>query len=96
LDLLLETGPDVIERRVLDLAAQARGMLTELGASIAHSGSPIIAARFDNRDVSALARTLAERRILVSARRGHLRVSPHLYNNEQDLEILERALRACV
>jgi selenocysteine lyase/cysteine desulfurase len=96
LDLILETGPDVIEQRVLDLAAQARGMLTELGASIAHSGSPIIAARFDNRDVSALARTLAEQRILVSARRGHLRVSTHLYNNEQDLEILERGLRACV
>src|SRR5580704_1019513 len=87
LDLILETGPDVIEQRVLDLAAKTRGMLAELGATIAHSGSPIIAARFDKCDVSALARTLAEQRILVSARRSHLRVSPHLYNNEQDLEI---------
>jgi cysteine desulfurase/selenocysteine lyase len=96
LDLILETGPDVIEQRVLDLAAKTRGMLAELGASIAHSGSPIVAARFDKCDVSALARKLAEQRILVSARRGHLRVSTHLYNNERDLEILERALRACV
>ncbi len=96
LDLILETGPDVIEQRVLDLAAQVRGMLAQLGGAIAHSGSPIVAARFDNRDVSALARTLGEQRILVSARRGHLRVSTHLYNHEQDLEIFERALRACV
>jgi cysteine desulfurase/selenocysteine lyase len=96
LDLILETGPDVIEQRVLDLSAQARAMLAELGATIAHSESPIVAARFDNRDVSALARVLAEQHILVSARRGHLRVSTHLYNNEQDLEILERAVRARV
>jgi selenocysteine lyase/cysteine desulfurase len=34
--------------------------------------------------------------VLVAARRGHLRVSPHLYNNEQDLEIFAQALRACI
>jgi len=94
LDLILEIGPDVIEQRVLDLAAKARGMLGEVGAAITHCGSPIVAARFENRDVSALSRALKEQRVLVAARRGHLRVSPHLYNNEQDLEIFERALRA--
>ncbi len=95
LDLILEIGPDAIERRVLDLAAKAREMLLPLGATVADCGSPIVAARFDGRDVSALARALKEQRVLVAARRGHLRVSPHLYNNEQDLEIFERALRAC-
>ncbi len=93
LDLILEIGPDVIERRVLDLADRTRCILRELGATIANDGSPIVAARFENRDVSALARALKEQRVLVAARRGHLRVSPHLYNNEQDLEIFERALR---
>jgi cysteine desulfurase / selenocysteine lyase len=93
LDLMLGIGPDVIEHRVLDLAGKARAMLRELGASVADSASPIVAARFENRDVSALARALKEQRVLVAARRGHLRVSPHLYNNEQDLEIFERALR---
>jgi cysteine desulfurase / selenocysteine lyase len=93
LDLMLEIGPDVIERRVLDLAGKARLMLRGLGASVADSASPIVAARFENRDVSALARALKEQSVLVAARRGHLRVSPHLYNNEQDLEIFERALR---
>jgi selenocysteine lyase/cysteine desulfurase len=40
-----------------------------------------------------LARALKGKRVLVAARRGHLRVSPHLYNNEQDLEIFEQALK---
>ena len=93
-DLILEIGGEAIEQRVLELAATARGMLRELGASVADNASPIVGARFENRDVSALARALKEQRVLVAARRGHLRVSPHLYNNEQDLEVLQRELRA--
>jgi selenocysteine lyase/cysteine desulfurase len=56
-------------------------------------GSPIVAARFESRDVSALAKALKEQRVLVAARRGNLRVSPHFYNNEQDLETFAAALR---
>lgn len=94
LDLILEIGSDVVEQRVLELAAKTRAILSKLGAGIAICASPIVAARFERHDVSALARALTEQRVLVAARRGHLRVSPHLYNNEQDLEIFERALRA--
>lgn len=94
LDLMLEIGTEVIEARVLDLADQTRAILRELGATIANCGSPIVAARFENRDVSALARALKEQHVLVAARRGHLRVSPHIYNNERDLETFEHALRA--
>ncbi len=93
IDLMLEIGPDAIEQRVLGLADAARGILRELGASVADGASPIVAARFENRDVSALARALKEQRVLVAARRGYLRVSPHLYNNEEDLEVFERVLR---
>jgi selenocysteine lyase/cysteine desulfurase len=90
--LIMEIGPDVIEQRVLDLAAKAREVLRQLGATVADCASPVVAARFANRDVSALARALKEQRVLVAARRGHLRVSPHLYNNEHDLEIFAEAL----
>lgn len=93
LDLILEIGPDVIERRVLDLASKTRAMVRELGAAAADQESPIVAARFEKHDASSLARALAQQRVQVAARRGHLRVSPHLYNNEQDLEAFERALR---
>ncbi len=94
LDLLLEIGPAIVERRVLELASKTREIVCELGATVAHCGSPIVAARFANRDVSALAHALKQQRVLVAARRGHLRVSPHLYNNEQDLDVFSRALRA--
>ena len=91
--LMLEIGPETIEQRVLGLAGKTREILRELGASVEECGSPIVAARFENRDVSALARALKEQRVLVAARRGHLRVSPHFYNNEQDLKALREALR---
>ena len=35
---------------------------------------------------------LAERRVDVSLRRGALRVSPHVYNTEQDIDLLLNAL----
>jgi cysteine desulfurase/selenocysteine lyase len=93
LDLILDIGPDVVEQRVLDLAAKTRSILRQAGASVDDAASPIVAARFENQDVSALARALQEKRVLVAARRGHLRVSPHIYNNEQDLEIFDLTLR---
>jgi cysteine desulfurase/selenocysteine lyase len=92
-DLILEIGPDVIERRVLELAGAVRSLLRDLGACVADTPSAVVAGKFENVDVSTLARSLQARRVLVAARRGHLRVSPHLYNNEQDLEIFERNLR---
>ena len=92
-DLMLEIGPEQIEERVLGLAQKARGLLGDLGAIVREDRSPIVAARFQGRDVSALARALKDQRVLVAARRGHLRVSPHLYNDEQDLESLAEVLR---
>ena len=92
-DLMLELGPDQIEERVLSLSEKTRATLCEQGATVAGIASPIVAARFDGRDVSALSRALKEERVLVAARRGHLRVSPHFYNNEEDIEVLSAALR---
>ena len=96
IDLMLETGPELIEQRVLDLAGRTRGILRELGARVEDCASPIVAARFDGRDVSALARALKEQKVLVAARRGYLRVSPHFYNNEEDLDKLRTALTGLI
>ncbi len=93
LDLVLEIGPEAVEQRVLALAEKTREILRARGGRVDLCGSPIVAARFENRDVSALATALKEEhRVLVAARRGNLRVSPHFYNNEQDLEKLSEAL----
>jgi selenocysteine lyase/cysteine desulfurase len=92
-NLMLEIGPEVIERRVLELAASARRRLCAMGADVPETGSQIVAARFPSQDSSRLAVELKSRRVLVAARHGHLRVSPHFYNLEEDLERLEEELR---
>jgi selenocysteine lyase/cysteine desulfurase len=96
-EMMLEIGPDVIEARVGEITGSARDILRRAGARLLfdeapHYDSPIIAARFEGRDSSALARALYEQRVVVAARHDYLRVSPHFYNDETDLERFERAL----
>jgi cysteine desulfurase/selenocysteine lyase len=92
-NLMFEIGPDVIEQRVLELADSARIRLRKLGAEACDTGSQIVSAKFPGEDSSRLARDLKSRRVVVAARHGFLRVSPHFYNNHQDLDKLEEALR---
>jgi selenocysteine lyase/cysteine desulfurase len=93
-DMMLEIGPAAIEARVLDLADQVKAVVRSLGGQVADYRSAIVAARFPDVDVSALARALREKRVLVAARKGRLRVSPHFYNNEADIDTFARELRA--
>jgi len=93
LDWMLELGPAAIEERVLTLARSARERLIKLGASVEDTGAQIVAARFKGTDPSRLALELKSRSVLVAARHGFLRVSPHFYNHEGDLERLESELR---
>lgn len=86
-DLMLELTPPVIERRVLELAGQARALFPDAWP---HVDSPIVAAPVE--DAAALAARLRQRRILVSARHGLLRVSTHFYNDETDIARLAEAL----
>lgn len=97
LQMLLDLGPDHIEQRLQTLAAHAREVLRRGGATFASDSlpyydSPILAARFEGRDVSRLAERLREDRVVVSARHGALRVSPHFFNNEADLDRLGECL----
>ncbi len=91
-DLMLKVGPAAIEARVLELAEKARELLRGLGAEVNADESPIVTALLPGTDSRELARSLKERRILVSARHGRLRVSPHFYNDETDLETLRKVL----
>jgi selenocysteine lyase/cysteine desulfurase len=98
LDLMLEIGPALIESRVTELARKAREMLRGLGAEVNADGSPIVTATLPGLDTAELVRSLREQRILVSARHGRLRVSPHFYNDETDLATLGKAVerRRCL
>jgi selenocysteine lyase/cysteine desulfurase len=97
IEMILEIGPRAIEERVTDIAEQTRCVLRRAGArllsdELPHHDAPIIAARFEGRDASMLARQLKAQKVLVAARHGNLRVSPHFYNDETDLARLEAVL----
>ncbi len=94
--LILETGPEAIEHRVMELAGCLRERLRGLGARLPgdespHYGSPIVAARF-RKPASDLVKQLKDRGVLVSARHDNLRVSTHFYNSEEDIERLAEEL----
>lgn len=98
IEFMLEIGPARIERRVQELACETRSILRRCGGRLLADeapfhDSPIVTARFVGVDASRLAVELEARGVLVSARHGRLRVSPHFYNDESDLARLERGLR---
>ena len=96
--MMLEIGPAVIEQRVMQLASLTRDALRRAGGKLAadhdaHYESPVVTARFEGKDARKLVRELHARKVLVAARHGNLRVSPHFYNNETDLDRFERELK---
>ena len=99
LDLILEYGPEAIERRALGLARDCRAVLQSLGGVLPDGAeepcdSPIVTASFPGRDLAQLCQELQEKRIVVSARHGHLRASFHFFNNQEDVQQLGDALAA--
>jgi selenocysteine lyase/cysteine desulfurase len=98
LDLIASLGAEAVEQRVLRLAAKTRAVLRSHGGVLLadrqpYYESPIVTAQFPGVDMSKLAVELKRRRIVVAARQGNLRVSPHFFNNEEDLARLDEALR---
>ncbi|MGO4882719.1 MAG: aminotransferase class V-fold PLP-dependent enzyme [Bryobacteraceae bacterium] len=97
IEMVQAIGPERIEQRVIELASQTRDVLRAAGAVLPadsgpHYDSQIVTARFPGRDAPAIARELLARKVLVAARHGNLRVSPHFYNDETDLDQLATAL----
>jgi cysteine desulfurase/selenocysteine lyase len=95
--MMLEIGPRTIEQRVMQLAGITRDVLRRAGGALPadrnpHYDGPVVTARFESQDARDLARELKTRNVLVAARHGNLRVSPHFYNDESDLQRLEEAL----
>ena len=94
-DLILECGPDAIERRVLGLADRCLEILRAHGGenpAISPCDSPIVSASFPRRDPARLREQLEASKVAVSVRKGSLRVSTHFFNNEADLARLSEAL----
>ena len=97
LDLIHSIGPAAIEWRVQQLAEKTREVLRSRGGRLAsdehpHYDSSIVTGQFPGVDVSELAVGLRDKRIVVAARQGNLRVSPHFFNDEGDLARLGEGL----
>ena len=97
IEMMLEIGTEAIERRVLELAALTRDALRRRGARLLaderpHYDAQVVCGAFPGRDLSAVVRELKRQKVLVAERQGNLRVSPHFYNNEADIERLVEAL----
>jgi selenocysteine lyase/cysteine desulfurase len=101
IDYLLELGVGRIFSRNKMLADLLIEGLRERNAEILSptedgARSSIVAARFAGTDVRILAEHLNQARIVVSARRNVLRLSPHLYNDAEDIRQALAAIDRCL
>jgi selenocysteine lyase/cysteine desulfurase len=97
LDLILEVGPDVIERRCLELTEDIAAGLRRRGAEIvspwaAMQRSAIVVFRLPGSDPSAMCAALNADGIVVRMRNRGVRIAPHFYNNADDVERLLKAI----
>ena len=87
-----------IAEQIISIGETVSQHLEQLGAQIVSDRreivrSGIIAFTLPNRDPAKLKRVCLEHNVVVSCRGGYLRVSPHAYNNEEDIQRLVDALR---
>ncbi len=95
-DLLLEVGPAVVERRILDLNDRFAAGLRARGADILSPWQPerrsgILVFRLGD-DPDALAAGLRAHGVTARVRSGGVRVAPHFYQDEEDVERFFAAL----
>jgi cysteine desulfurase/selenocysteine lyase len=97
LGLFLELGPDQVSRRIMDRAAAIRELAEAAGWSLpgsrlAGDQSAIVTVERYGVDPELAVKELRRQGIVASCRRGRLRFSPHVYNDQDDLDRLRAAL----
>jgi cysteine desulfurase / selenocysteine lyase len=102
LELLNELGADNLAAAVLDITDRACERLTAIGAKIISDRRPdhrageqrsgIVAFELPGRDPMAVKRHAKAQDVIFGCRAGRLRISPHAYNNKEDLDRLIEAL----
>jgi cysteine desulfurase/selenocysteine lyase len=101
LEILLGLGQDAIADRVLSVTDEACRRLTAIGARIAsdRSGehaSGIVSFEMPGQDSQAVRKRCFAAGVALGCRAGRLRISPHAYNNDDDLDRLIAALTSFV
>jgi selenocysteine lyase/cysteine desulfurase len=102
LELLTGLGIESVAASVLDITDRACGRLREIGATIVSDRRPdhrqgeqrsgIVSFAIPDRDPMALKRHAMRQQVVFGCRAGRLRISPHAYNNEEDLDRLVDAI----
>ena len=89
---------DDLAARVLAVTDDACRRLAAIGATIysqrAPGASGIVAFELAGRDPLAMKKDLLKRHVVLGCRAGRLRISPHAYTNDEDLDRLIEAIRA--
>jgi selenocysteine lyase/cysteine desulfurase len=104
LRMLQDAGIDQIARAIIDLTDMACDQLLELGAQIhthrqlgagGHDPrSGIITFEIPGQNSQLIQRHCRRENVVISCRGGYLRISPHAYNNVEDVERLIVALNS--
>jgi cysteine desulfurase/selenocysteine lyase len=97
LELLTEIGPERASARILERAEAVREVARRAGRPIVGSPRPedlsgIVALEAEGVDLAAFVRKARERGVVVAHRRGRIRISPHIYTNDDDLGRLAEVL----
>jgi len=91
LERFLEIGMDRVEERILELTGYLADGLIARGCTITSpfgegERSGIVSFTHPEKNTEVIYQDLIENNIIVSLREGAVRVSPHFYNNRNDIE----------
>jgi selenocysteine lyase/cysteine desulfurase len=96
LDLLIKIGKKNIQNRILELDTYLEGKLTELNLKTItpldkkyRSGITIVKIK----NAKTIVEKLAKYKVMVAARGEGIRVSVHIYNNEQDIDKFSKVIK---
>jgi selenocysteine lyase/cysteine desulfurase len=98
LELQAEYGTTAISERILAVTEALIEELQAIGATIASDltlahRSGILAFTYSEEDPLLLKQKLLEQGVILNCRHGRLRISPHVYTNQEDIEKLISALK---
>ena len=97
LDLLAGFGTEWLSRRVLEVTDHICVRLAEIGAQVVshregEHRSGIVAFELPGRDPNVVRKYCFSQQVVLNCRAGRLRVSPHAYTNDEDIDRLIVAL----